>query len=57
MVDITYLVEFRTPNVGSQSVIASHVEVRGEHLLLLDSSGELAAAFMLENVKSWSEAD
>ena len=47
MVDTTFLVEFRTPDVGAQCVIASHVEVRGEHLLLLDSSGQLAAVFML----------
>jgi len=55
MVDTTFQVEFRTPDLGAQSVIASHVEVRGEHLLLLDSNGKLAAVFMLENVKSWSE--
>jgi hypothetical protein len=57
MADTTFLVEFRIPDVGAQCVIASHVEVRGEHLLLLDSNGELAAVFMLENVKSWSEAE
>jgi hypothetical protein len=55
MVETTFQVEFRTPDLGAQSVIASHVEVRGEHLLLLDSSGQLVAVFMLENVKSWSE--
>jgi hypothetical protein len=57
MVDTTFLVEFRTPDAGTQCVLASHVEVRGEHLLLLDSNGQLAAVFMLENVKSWSEAE
>ncbi len=55
MSDITYLVEFRTPDLGAECVTASQVEVRGEHLLLLDSDGRLAAVYMLENVKSWSE--
>jgi hypothetical protein len=55
MIDTTFVIEFRTPDMGAQCVIASHVEVRGEHLLLLDSSGQLAAVFMLENVKRWSE--
>jgi hypothetical protein len=55
MVDTTFLIEFRTPNLGAQCVLAARAEVRGEHLLLLNSSGQLAAVFMLENVKSWSE--
>lgn len=55
MVDTTFLVQFRAPGLGAQSVIAARAEVRGEHLLLLRSNGQLAAAFMLENVKSWSE--
>jgi hypothetical protein len=55
MVDTTFLIQFRVPGLGAQSVIATRAEVRGEHLLLLHSNGQLAAAFMLENVKSWSE--
>jgi hypothetical protein len=55
MVDTTFLIEFRTPDLGGQSVFAARAEVRGEHLLLLNSDGQLAEAFMLENVKSWSE--
>jgi hypothetical protein len=55
MTDTTFLIEFRTPDLGARSVIASRVEVRGEHLLLFNSEGQLAEAFMLENVKSWSE--
>lgn len=55
MTETTFLIEFHTPDLGSQSVIASRAEVRGEHLLLLYSDGQLAEAFMLENVKSWSE--
>ena len=55
MVDTIFLIEFRTPDAGSQSVFAARAEVRGEHLLLLNSNDQLAAVFMLENVKSWSE--
>jgi hypothetical protein len=55
MTETTFLIEFHTPDRGAQSVIASRVEVRGEHLLLLNSDGQLTEAFMLENVKSWSE--
>ena len=55
MADTTFLIEFNAPDLGAQSVIASRVEVRGEHLLLLNSHGQLAAAFMLANIKSWSE--
>jgi hypothetical protein len=55
MVETTFLVEFRTPDLGAQCVSAARAEVRGEHLLLLSSNGQLAAVFMLENVKSWSE--
>jgi hypothetical protein len=55
MIDTTYLVQFKTPDRGAEPVIAARAEVRGEHLLILHSNGQLAAAFMLENVKSWSE--
>ncbi len=55
MVDTTFLIEFRTPDLGAQSVIAAGAEVRGQHLLLLNSNGQLAAVYMLENVKTWSE--
>ena len=56
MVDTTFLVHFKNPNLGTEPVFAARAEVRGEHLLLLQSNGQLAAAFMLENIKSWSEA-
>lgn len=55
MVDTTFLIQFRTPGLGAQSVIAARAEVRGEHLLLLRSNGQLAAVFMLDDVKNWSE--
>lgn len=55
MVDTTFLIQFKIPELGTQPVIAARTEVRGEHLLLLNSNGQLAAAFLLENVKTWSE--
>ena len=55
MLETTFLVQFKIPDLGAEPVIAARAEVRGEHLLLLHSNGQLAAAFMLENVKSWSE--
>jgi hypothetical protein len=55
MVDTTFLIEFKTPDLDAQLVIAARAEVRGEHLLLLHSNSQLAAAFLLENVKTWSE--
>jgi hypothetical protein len=55
MVETTFLIEFRTPDVDAQCVVAAQAEIRGEHLLFLNSTGQLAAVFMLQNVKSWFE--
>jgi hypothetical protein len=55
MVDTTFLIQFRTPNLGPKFVVADRAEVRGEHLLLLHSDGQLVTTFLLDNVKSWSE--
>jgi hypothetical protein len=55
MIDTVFLIHFKTVDLNPQPVIAARAEVRGEHLLFLHSNGQLAAAFMLENVKSWSE--
>jgi hypothetical protein len=51
----TFLIEFRAPDLGALCVSAARAEVRGDHLLLLNSDGQLAEAFMLEDVKGWSE--
>ena len=37
------------------NVTAASAEIHGEHLVLLDSTGKLAALFLLEIVESWSE--
>ena len=54
MADKRYLVSCKTPEISTQSVVAASCEVHGEHLVFLNSRGELAAMFLLEIVESWS---
>jgi hypothetical protein len=51
-----YLVSCKTPEISTQSVVAASCDVYGEHLVFLNSKGELAAMFLLEIVESWSVA-
>jgi hypothetical protein len=37
-----------------QVVIAARAEFHGEYIALLDSTGKLAALFLMEMVESWS---
>jgi hypothetical protein len=55
MTDKTYLVRFKSPELGNQLVIAQRAEIYDEHLVFLNSKGELAALFLLEIVESCSE--
>ena len=57
MVDKTYLVRFKPPENSTQPVVAANTEIHGEHLVFLNSKGELTALFLLEIVESWSECD
>jgi hypothetical protein len=50
----TYQVSCKTPETSTQSVIAASCDVDGDHLVLLNSRGGLAAIFLLEIVESWS---
>ena len=54
MNDKTYLVRFKPREIGLQTVIAARAEIHGEHIALLNSTGELAALFLIEIVESWS---
>ncbi len=54
MADKRYLVSCKTPEIGTQSVVAASSEIHGEHLVLLNSKGKLAAMLLLESVESWS---
>jgi hypothetical protein len=54
MTDKTYLVRFKPREIGLQTVIAARAEIHGEHIVLLDTKGKLAALFLMEIVESWS---
>jgi hypothetical protein len=55
MSDKVYLIRFKHPALGIDSVIAAGAEIHGEHIALLSSKGKLAALFLTEVVESWSE--
>jgi hypothetical protein len=55
MSEKTYLLRFKPPELAMRTVIASTAEIHGEHLVLLNSQGQLAALFVLEMVESWNE--
>jgi hypothetical protein len=55
MTDKTYLLQFKPPQRFVRAVIAATAEIHGEHLVLLDAQGRLAALFVLEMVESWNE--
>jgi hypothetical protein len=57
MRDRTYLVRFKESDLAPQLVRAASVEIQGEHLVFLRSSGKLSALFLFEIVKDWSEID
>jgi hypothetical protein len=51
----TYLVRFKAPDTSPKLVVAEDIQIHGEHLIFLNSKGDLAALFLLEIVESWSE--
>jgi hypothetical protein len=55
MSEKTYMLRFKTPELSMRAVIASTAEIHGEHLVLLNSQGQLAALFVLEMIESWNE--
>jgi hypothetical protein len=52
-----YLVSCKAQEISTQFVVAASCDVYGEHLVFLNSKGELAAMFLLEIVESWSVAN
>jgi hypothetical protein len=54
MSDKTHLLCLKPPRLGFQHVIASSVEIHGEHLAMLDSDGGLVALFLMDDVQSWN---
>lgn len=55
MNDKTFLIRFKSTYLSPRPVLATKAEIRGEHLVLLNSEGKPAALFLLELVESWSE--
>lgn len=55
MPEKTYLLQFRPPEISLRTIIAATAEIHGEHLVLLDAKGRLAALFVLEMIESWNE--
>jgi hypothetical protein len=55
MSDKAYLIRFKHPALGIQSVIAASAQIHGDHIALLNSKGKLAALFLTEVVDSWPE--
>jgi hypothetical protein len=52
MVDHNYRVHLTTHTV--QHVIASTVELHGDHLVFVNSKGQLTALFLKDLVRSWN---
>jgi hypothetical protein len=52
MVDHSYRVRLKTQTV--QHVIASSVQLYGDHLVFVNSNGQLAALFLKDLVHSWN---
>ena len=57
MADKRYLIRLRLPGRAIHVLIAASVGVHGDHLVFLNSKGELMFLIMLEAVESWTEAD
>jgi hypothetical protein len=50
----TYLVRLKPPSEAIQRVAASRFAIHHEHLVFVDSEGNLAALFLMELVQSWN---
>jgi hypothetical protein len=57
MTDKTYLVRLKPRELGLHVVLAASAEIHGEHIVLLNSEGKLAALFLLEIVETWTETE
>ena len=52
--DETYIVRFKSPQMGVQLVAASSAEIHGDHIALLNSDRQLVALLLLDIVESLS---
>ena len=56
MTDKTFLIRFKLATyLSPRPVLAARVQIHGEHLVLLNSEGKLAALFLLEDLECWPE--
>jgi hypothetical protein len=53
--DKTYILRFKSPEPSIRTIVASTAGIYGDHLILLNSEGLLAALFVSETVESWNE--
>jgi hypothetical protein len=53
--DKTWIVFFDRPQLESQLVVATNATIVGDHLVFINSKGDLVALFLLEVVASYSE--
>jgi hypothetical protein len=52
MIDHSYRVRLKTQAI--QHVVASTVEIHGDHLVFVNSNGQLTALFVKSVVRSWN---
>ena len=57
MSDKTYLIRLNSPRRTLHVAIAASVAIHGDHLLFLNSKGELVFLVVLDAVTSWTEAE
>jgi hypothetical protein len=57
MTDKRYLIRLRLPSPAIHALIAASVVIQGDHLVFLNSKGELMFLILLEAVESWTEVD
>jgi hypothetical protein len=55
MPDKTYILRFKPPEPSMRAIVAATAGIYGDHLILLNSEGLLAALFVSETVESWNE--
>ena len=57
MAEKRYLIRLRLPRPRILVLMAASVEIHADHLVYLNSKGELMFLFMLETIESCSEVD
>jgi len=57
MPDRYYSVRFKEADLAPERVRAAKVEVHGEHLVFLSSTGELSALFLRDVILDWEPLD